>query len=354
VKLENLKIKHLMDMPPGQHDLPWLQKSIQAALELELSTLPPYLCGLYALQDPNSDAAGLITEIVFDEMSHFGLACNMAWATGVRPKIFEGYDAITYPGPLPGGVRPKCDPCLRFPCDPEFHVVLGFSDYQSFSRMCMQIEYPEDPVPRPLNLLSLDSETFPTIGQFYDAILKAFQELGTKVPYKDNLDRQLANGFPKIFKIDGLSAATDAIHLIQTQGEGASKFPFVDPTGRKLAHFYIFGEVFFGRKYVFDPAKQTGDWTGDKVDVPPAYPMTPVPLGGYGANAPPEVKTCDNIFTRMLQQLDTAWASGGDSALGEAIGSMDLLKQAVIDLLMKQIPRPEGGVFGPQFRKSAI
>jgi len=97
------------------------------------------------------------------------------------------------------------------------------------------------------------------------------------------------------------------ITLIQKQGEGASKFPFVDPAGTILAHFYTFGQIYFGRKYVFDPAKQTGDWTGDKVDVPEAFPMTPVPLGGYGAGAPPEVASCDKIFTQMLRQLYQAW-----------------------------------------------
>lgn len=69
MKPENLKIKHLMDRPPDQHDLQWLQKPLQAALELELSTLPPYLCGLYALQDPNSDAAQRVSGIVLNEMS---------------------------------------------------------------------------------------------------------------------------------------------------------------------------------------------------------------------------------------------------------------------------------------------
>jgi len=60
----------------------------------------------------------------------------------------------------------------------------------------MQIEYPEDPVPRPRLLeLAAGKETFPTIGQFYCAILNAFTELGAKVPYQT--DKQIANGFPQ-------------------------------------------------------------------------------------------------------------------------------------------------------------
>jgi len=119
----NLKIRDLMAEPPGQHDLTWLRKALQAAIELELSTLPPYLCGLYALQDQQSAAAKLIHGIVLDEMSHLGLACNLLWAAGAQPAIFDGYDSIVYPGNLPGGVRPQCKPELRFPCDPNSEVM---------------------------------------------------------------------------------------------------------------------------------------------------------------------------------------------------------------------------------------
>jgi len=349
----NLKIKLLMDMPAEAHDLSWLQASLQAAVELELSTLPPYLCGLYALQDPISDAAQLIQTIVLDEMGHFGVACNLLWATGMQPKIFEGYDSIVYPGPLPGGVRPKCDLELHFPCDPNFEVALGFKDYKSYVQMCMQIEYPEDPVPRPLvSALDAEQEIFPTIGEFYGAILSAFEALDTQIPYGTNLDKQVKKNFPAVAKIDGLMAATTAINLIKSQGEGASsKFPFTDTTRKTLAHFYTFGEIYFGRKYVFDPASQTGDWSGDTVGVPSAVLMTPVPLGGYGPGAPPEVTDCDRVFTQMLRQLDQAWSGSGGGALNAAIDSMDSLKSTILSLFAKNISRPEGGIFGPQFRK---
>jgi hypothetical protein len=347
----NLKIKELM-APAVEHDLAWLQNALQAAIELELSTLPPYLCGLYALQDPQSDAAKLIKSIVLDEMSHLGLGCNLLRSTGIQPKIFDGYDAIVYPGPLPGGVRPKCDPTLSFPCDPNFEVVLGFPDYQSFVRMCMQIEYPEDPVPRPIER-ALAEETYPTIGEFYDAVLKAFQDLGSTVSYQTA--KQLENAFPSIIKIDGLPAAATAITTIQKQGEGGAQYPFVDPPPAPpvLSHFYKFGEIYFGKAYVYDPVKRTGDWTEPPVSVPPAFPMTPVPKGGYGAGAPSQVADCDTLFTTMLCQLDTAWANGDSSALGDAVDSMEDLKAAATSLLKAQIRRPDGGIYGPQFRKTA-
>jgi hypothetical protein len=348
----NLKIANLMRQPVAEHKLDWLQNALQGAIELELATLPPYLCGQWALQNQRSVPAGLIRDITFDEMGHLGLACNLLRAAGKQPKIFEGYDEINYPGPLPGGVRPKCDPSF-FPCDSDFHVILGFNDFHSFAKMCMQIEYPEDPVPRP-KLLALEEETFPSIGEFYDAILKAFQTLDGTFSY--HTEKQLDLSFPEVFVIENIAKAEEAIGNIQKQGEGSSRFPFVDPAGTILAHFYTFGQIYFGKEYVFDKVKQTGDWTGGPVgpvtsaDV---FPMTPIPLGGYKTGAPSDVADCDKVFTQMLQQLDAAWATGESSALDNAIDLMTTLKMKAIALLKKQVPRPEGGIYGPQFRKTA-
>jgi hypothetical protein len=343
----NLKIKQLMSVPAEKHDVSWLQQALQSALELELSTLPPYLCGYWCLEDSSSVPAQLIISIAMDEMSHFGLACNMLRATGIQPLIFTGYDSIVYPGPLPGGVRPKCDPSF-FPCQEDFQVVLGFNSFSDFASMAMQIEYPEDPVPRPP--LTAAADTYPTIGQFYDAVLKAFQQNDGKFTYQTAL--QLTNGSPDVFVVDGLANATKAITIIQTEGEGSRRYPFVDAAGTTLSHFYKFGEIFYGKAYVYDAATKTGNWTGSPITLPAVYPMTPVPLGGYPA-PPAEVSACDKAFTQMLTDLDTAWAQGSASALSDAITDMSDLATAATSLLGKQIACPGGGIYGPQFRKLA-
>jgi hypothetical protein len=342
----NLTIKELMSVPPEQHDAPWLRKALQSALELELSTLPPYLCGYWCLEDSSSVPAQLVMSVAMDEMSHFGLACNMLRATSVQPQILTGYDSIVYPGPLPGGVRPKCDPKF-FPCQENFQAVLGFNSFSDFASMAMQIEYPEDPVPRPP--LTAAADTYPTIGQFYDAVLKAFQSNDGKFVYNTKL--QLTNNNPVVFVVDGLTNAEKAINIIKTEGEGSVRYPFVDPAGTILSHFYKFGEIYYGKTYVYNAATKTGDWTGTPVTLPAVYPMTPVPLGGYGAGAPAGVKDCDQAFTQMLTELDNAWAQGSSKALGKAIGSMGDLATAATDLLALQVARPGGGIYGPQFRK---
>lgn len=75
--------------------------------------------------------------------------------------------------------------------------------------------------------------------------------------------------------------------------------------------------------------KQTGDWTGDPVGPTTSrkvFPMTPVPLRGYGMGAPSERSDCDKSFTQMLEQLDQAWANGDPGALDDARDSMATLK----------------------------
>jgi hypothetical protein len=208
----------------------------------------------------------------------------------------------------------------------------------------MQIEYPEDPVPKPM-LVALE-ETFPSIGEFYDAVLTAFKALDGAFQY------QAANqlkGPLGIFVVDGLTAATRAIQQIQQQGEGAPRNPYYAPG--LLAHFYTFGELYYRKEYSYDAVKHTGDWTGNEIDMPNVFAMSPVPKDGY-AKPPQEVIACDLIFTKMLSQLDEAWSKGDAGALGSAISSMTDLSDAANALLAKQIPRTDApGIFGPQFRK---
>ena len=72
-------------------DLESLQSLLQAAVELEISTLPPYLSALYSMR-PNSgknvEIIKLIRSIIMEEMSHLALACNLLLATkGGEPRL---------------------------------------------------------------------------------------------------------------------------------------------------------------------------------------------------------------------------------------------------------------------------
>lgn len=75
--MSNNLIQRLMQQPADDHDPAWLQSALQAAIQLELATLPQYLCALFSIGDRTSVAFKLIKDIVFNEMTHFGLACNL-------------------------------------------------------------------------------------------------------------------------------------------------------------------------------------------------------------------------------------------------------------------------------------
>ncbi|MBE9211043.1 hypothetical protein IQ244_32075 [Nostoc sp. LEGE 06077] len=82
----------------------WLKSSLNAAIELELATLPPYLCAWWSIKDLGASAAGLIRSILMEEMLHMGLVANMLTTIGGTPRISTVLPS--YPSPLPGGVIP--------------------------------------------------------------------------------------------------------------------------------------------------------------------------------------------------------------------------------------------------------
>lgn len=336
-------------MKVKKRDPDWLRSALQSAVELELSTLPPYLCGEWALgyppSDPVAEIFNMIHPIVMQEMAHFGLACNMLCALSGKPEVLKRYAThIKYPGPLPGGVVPDCDKKL-IPCDKPLEVTLGFEDFKSFALMCARIEYPEDPVPKPKLLAA--QETFTSIGRFYDAVLEAFRLNDGKFQY--NKANQLS-GPLGLFVVDSFAKAAAAISQIQQQGEGGSKNPYYN--GNQLSHFYTFGQLYYRKKYVYDVAAQTGDWSGDSITVPDdkISQMKPVPLNGY-PNPPQPVLDCDQTFTTMLTQLEGAWSGGGLAELSAAIGSMRKLRGQATQLLANKLSRPDGkSIYGPQFK----
>ena len=64
-------------------DVERLKSHLQVALELEMATLPPYLCALYSIPDgSNVEVAGLIRSVMMEEMLHIMLVANVL--NGVR------------------------------------------------------------------------------------------------------------------------------------------------------------------------------------------------------------------------------------------------------------------------------
>jgi Ferritin-like len=82
-----------------------LKQLLDAAVKLELSTIPPYLCALYSMQtDGNDEAKLVIRSVAVEEMLHMVLAANVFNAIGGEPRVAGEQHAPRYPHELPDGV----------------------------------------------------------------------------------------------------------------------------------------------------------------------------------------------------------------------------------------------------------
>lgn len=312
-----------------QHDLDWLHDALQSAIQLELATLPPYLTARWSIKNQDDPVAELIFEVRGEEMLHMGLACNLLTAIGGTPLIADAAVAPNYPGPLPLGIRPG------------LIVPLRKLDLQQ-AKVFMEIEYPQH---GPVSFTASNPPV--TIGEFYESILTAFKKLNPPL----SVGRQLG-GVARLFKIDSIAKVEQAIQLINLQGEGSNTSPEEAPG--KLAHFYQFGEIVHGKRFVRD---ESGHWdyTGDSLPLPEVHDMADIPQGGYRQEQVPDVaawsliEQFDREYSEMLRLLQSAWTHGDQRLLGNAVNKMFDVNNTGTTLI--EIPRSNGpGNYGPCFR----
>jgi photosystem II stability/assembly factor-like uncharacterized protein len=317
--------------PQQDHDLAWLKEALQLAVQLELGTLPPYLLARWTIEDTSHPCAVSINEIRGEEMSHFGLACNLLVAIGGTPLIADPGVVPVYPGPLPGGIQPGLIVRLA-----------RFSKEQV--GVFMQIERPQG---NPVATFTA-TEDFDSIGEFYNAIKAAFRRLA---PVLD-VSRQLENPDPiGIFKIDTLDKVVRAIDLINLQGEGSSSSPEEKPGD--LAHYYRFGEMYHLRELVGQP----GNWsfTGAVIEPPRVWPMADIPAGGYLRENVPDIAIAallekfDREYSNLLRTLESAWQHGDNALLDNAVGIMLVMGRTGRQLVTKRLPDGSAN-YGPCFR----
>ncbi|MFC9680391.1 ferritin-like protein [Streptomyces sp. NPDC056948] len=330
------QIVDLMRQPAEQRDTKWLHKALQQAILLELATLPPYLCGWWSIKDPGgaNQVFSTLRTIIFDEMSHLGIACNLLTTIGGTPRLADETLVPVYPGPLPGGVRP------------ELTVYLSGLTTAS-AKMYASIEEPEDPVTR------ADSAAFPSIGAFYTAIVDALRANPQLITGDRQVTRDMTHhgSGNSLEELRTLGDVESAIAVIKEQGEGTSASPQNPyPLARgELAHYYAFLEIAQGHKW--------GDPTV-VVPLPERLPMGVVPQGGWPRTGPDvpaaEVTALLDKFNRaysaLLRTLEEAWRQGDSELLGEAETKMFTLRSPARELMKRALPDDSGKTYGPEFR----
>ena len=148
-----------------------VRRLLQAALELELFTIPPYLTALYSIRDgANAEAAQILQGVVMEEMLHMALVSNVLNAIGGAPCL----SARAGDAPAGSNVERR-----EYPSAVP-HVQLGIEvSLQRFSpdaiSVFQKIEEPEE-------WEQLHESGFISIGQFYefllDRLVAACAELG--------------------------------------------------------------------------------------------------------------------------------------------------------------------------------
>ncbi|MFF7633207.1 ferritin-like protein [Kitasatospora sp. NPDC008050] len=321
-------VARLLEVPSGRRDDGWIRRALQIAVELELATIPPYLCAWWSVKDRSSEPARLIEGIIGDEMYHMGLACNLLVAVGGTPRIADAVPP--YPGPLPGGVRG------------ELTVYLCGLTKEYVREVLMGIETPEDPLAR-------QAATGPaTIGAFYAALLSAFHDVRPALSTGRQLARRI--GADTLSPVTCLADVERSIETIKEQGEGTSASPEAPFSNDAPAHYYAFGEIYHERRL----RKADGAWefSGAVVPFPDARPMGVVPAGGWPSPSTEVAQLLgefDETFTSVLDGLQGAWAGGDPGALDAAVGAMRALEKPALALM--DIPLPGAtGTYGPQFR----
>jgi Ferritin-like len=318
-------IVRLMSVPEEKRDPGWVKEALRAAVQLELSTIPPYLYAAWSIA-PTTDPADpadpdgcqrTIIDIAVEEMLHMGIACNLLVGVGGTPDIVAL--APTYPAQLPMHVH---DGLI---------VSLAPLSRDVLLRTFMAIE-------EPLAHLVVDDEFVPShsvlIGQFYEHLLSTMEVTRTAFSTVDQIDLRSLPPFDDDHVIHDLHDARRAVDVIRRQGEGTAAVPFEDKAHpEELAHFYQFGEIVHGHRLT---TAEPFTYSGAPVRMPRVRPVPPAP------EDLPESRAFDQLYSDMLRTLERVWAPGDDTGLHVAVGLMGGLQDRADDVIAKG--------FGPAFR----
>lgn len=339
---------------------------LQSAIELEHSTIPPYLTAMFSLKPgKNREIWGIIHSVVLEEMLHMTIASNILIALGGDPDFIHKDFVPEYPGPLPMNVA--CE-------DPKKCLIVGLGGFSKAQvhDVFMAIEQPENPLEfevkakrlaqRSLEAKAEGDQDFATIGAFYDAIKRKLIAMGpkdTRLPGADRPQVIPDKYYPEsdCFRICTIGDATRAINIIVEQGEGTGQGAKggspLDPDG-DLAHYYRFAELYYGRRLVKDESAPEGySYSG---------PVFPFEVDGLW-NLEPDTKAANlpsgseqrrqadqfnYVYRKLLLTLHQAF-NGEPEKFDATIGLMYDVKLVGERLVTMPYPNKVGINCGPPF-----
>jgi hypothetical protein len=350
-----------------------LRAQLQTALELEHSTIPPYLCALYSIRPgTNLMPVEIIKSVVLEEMLHMIMAANILNAIGGQPQIGAketgkgGKFIPDYPTRLPGDI------------DHTLIINLEYFSKESI-RTFWKIEHPSGGYKLPPDF-GAAATGYGSIGEFYEALLRNITELEAiakakgKTIFTGKPERQVSaehyyGAGGKLFTVHCLEDACNVIEEIVGQGEGTlgsifsapfqegdPKYLIFGPDVEEYAHYFRFKEVFYERFYAINDSAHRdshnkGLPTGERFDVDweAVCKMKPNPkLKDYKKGTPIYNKTYEfnKTYSALLDNINEG-CNGRPEVLKEGIHLMYQLKYQAIELM--NIPLGDGYMAGPSF-----
>lgn len=316
-----------------------LRDHLLTAIQLELSTLPPYLTALYSIQDgTNAPSTQIIRSVAMEEMYHFTLAGNILNAVGGQVIVNTSDFIPQYPGNLP---------------DITHTLVASLQQFSSDAiALFMRIEEPQD---APDWESMGEDGGYQTIGEFYEAVERLLDFICDLFPDawvfsgdpQKQIDSKYYYGGGGIVKpVLNRGDAKWAIKTIVDQGEGLKNGTKVcdgdaqfgqDP---EPAHFYRFQEIDLGRAYKCSDTP--GNPTGEpfEVDYSSAYSLIPNPKSDLYTGFPEIAEKSERFNQHYLRLLDllTAAFNNEQEKLIEAVKVMYELKYHAQSLMKIPIP----------------
>lgn len=323
-----------------------LQQHLQTAIELEHSTLPPYLCALYSLRDgANDEARAVLHSVAIEEMLHLTLAANILNAVGGAPVLDAPQLLPAHPTTLPHGDGSVILSLRLFSKE----AIAGF----------MAVERPgQADAPA-------QDDRYATIGQFYRAIEDGLErlaaELGEAALFDGDPARQVTDaiyygGSGRIVAVTDLASARLALHEIVEQGEGLDHQSIFDgykdmfhPERDDIGHYFRFDQLLQERAYTRGDTPSSGPSGGRvAVDWSAVHAMAVDPRSADHAPGSPvriAMDAFNTSYCAVLQLLERTF-NGTPALLRYATGAMYGLKQQMIDLIAMS---EEGAGTGPSF-----
>jgi Ferritin-like len=337
-----------------------LHSYLDAALQLEHATIPPYLTALYSLHpEGNADARRILRVVVVEEMLHLTLVANILNAVGGRPDLTRPGFVPSYPTGLPDG-ETDFDVDLRaFSPD----AVTTFLKIERPARADAATGAVVAREPGRQVLAASPGEPgmqYYSIGEFYAEIARGLRllhqvherdgrPLFTGDPARQVGPEYFYSGGGEAIPVTDLTSALAALDLIAEQGEGLGGGIY--DAEDELSHYYRFEQLQLGRYY--QKGDEPGDPTGPTLDVDydAVYPvLTNARLTDYPVGSPLHAAAVEfnAEYARFLGFVTDAY-DGHPELLIEAVWRMFRVRDAMNGLIRNPVPGRPGRNAAPTF-----